>query len=73
MVCIDDLVDLDDLKSMGGYIDIFVLADNVIMGRMGVEELLVEIGPQGGEVAIIEGIPGVTCSEDRFCPQYYIV
>jgi D-allose transport system substrate-binding protein len=65
VVNIDDLADLDDLKNQGGYLDSFVSADNVLMGRLSAEELVKALGDAGGEVAIIEGIPGVMASEHR--------
>lgn len=65
VVNIDDLADIADLKNQGGYIDSFVSADNVLMGKMSAKELVKALGDKGGEVAIIEGITGVMASEDR--------
>lgn len=62
---IDDLADIEDLEKIGGYLDAFVSADNVLMGKMGAEEIVKQLGDEGGEVAIIEGISGVMGSEHR--------
>jgi D-allose transport system substrate-binding protein len=64
IVNIDEMVDRDNLRSLGGAVQGFVATDNVAVGRLGAE-YIISLLPSGGEVAIIEGKAGNRTVEDR--------
>lgn len=64
VVCVDDLVDVDELAERNGWIDYFVSADNILMGTL-CAQAMVESLPEGGEVLIIEGMAGTMPNEYR--------
>lgn len=64
VINIDEMVDLDNLKSQGGAVFGFVATDNVEVGRLGAGYITGQI-TGGGQVAIIEGMAGNKSGEDR--------
>lgn len=61
---IDEKVDVDQLKSLGGSIVFFITTDNVAVGAKGAGYIIEQL-PEGGKVAIIEGKSGNASGEDR--------
>ena len=64
IVNIDEMVDRDNLRGLGGAVQGFVATDNVAVGRLGAGHII-SLVPGGGEVAIIEGRSGNVSGEDR--------
>jgi D-allose transport system substrate-binding protein len=65
VVNIDEKIDMDELKSAGGYVYAFVTTDNVQVGANGATAIVEALGEAGGEVAIIEGKAGNASGEAR--------
>ncbi len=61
---VDEKVDLEQLKSIGGSVIGFVTTDNVAVGAKAAGYIIEQL-PNGGEVAIIEGKAGNASGEDR--------
>lgn len=57
-------VNQDSLKEQGGHLDGVITVDFENQGRMVAEDMLRQM-PEGGKVAIIQGIPGAGQSEGR--------
>ncbi|MDR0551822.1 MAG: D-allose transporter substrate-binding protein [Spirochaetaceae bacterium] len=64
VINIDEMVNLENLKSQGGAVQGFCATDNVEVGRIGAG-YIVSLLPGGGQVAIIEGMAGNKSGEDR--------
>lgn len=64
IVNIDEKVNMEGLKALGGNVYSFVSTDNVAVGRMGAQYIVDQIGGTG-QVAIIEGKAGAASGEDR--------
>lgn len=64
IVNIDEQVDLENLRSLGGGIQAFVTTNNVEVGQMAGEFLTKQL-TKGDQVAIIEGKAGVSSGEAR--------
>jgi D-allose transport system substrate-binding protein len=64
IINIDEMVDRDNLMSQGGAVQGFVATDNVAVGKLGAGYIIGKL-PEGGEVAIIEGMAGNKSGEDR--------
>ncbi len=65
LVNVDEKVDMAALKSAGANIFAFVTTDNKAVGAKAANFIVQQIGPKGGEVAIIEGRAGAASGEDR--------
>lgn len=65
LVNIDEQIDVKALKLAGGNIEAFVTTDNKDVGKKGAAFIIEQLGSAGGEVAIIEGKPGVASGEAR--------
>ncbi|WKL25617.1 substrate-binding domain-containing protein [Sinorhizobium meliloti] len=65
LVNIDERIDIDGLKQAGGNIEGFVTTDNKAVGKKGADFIIESLGDDGGQVAIIEGKPGVASGEAR--------
>lgn len=61
---IDEKVDVDQLKELGGSLVCFVTTDNVAVGAKGAQFIIDQL-PDGGKVAIIEGKAGNASGNDR--------
>lgn len=57
-------VNQDALKEQGGHLDGVITVDFVNQGRLVAEDMLRQM-PEGGKVAIIQGLPGAGQSEGR--------
>lgn len=57
VVNIDEMVNQENLRSLGGAVQGFVATDNVAVGRLGAGFIISSLSG-GGEVAIIEGMAG---------------
>jgi len=64
VVNIDEKVDVDALKALGGNVMGFVTTDNVAVGKLAGDDICKRL-PDGGEVAIIEGKAGNASGLDR--------
>ncbi|NLI21510.1 MAG: D-allose transporter substrate-binding protein [Clostridiales bacterium] len=64
VVNIDEKVDIDALKALGGNVMGFVTTDNVAVGKLAGADICKKL-PDGGEVAIIEGKAGNASGLDR--------
>ncbi len=64
VVNIDEKVDIDALKALGGNVMGFTTTNNVAVGRLAGEDICARL-PEGGEVAIIEGKAGNASGLDR--------
>lgn len=64
IVNIDEKINMDGLKALGGAVYSFVSTDNVAVGRMGAQYIVDQIGGVG-QVAIIEGKAGAASGENR--------
>ncbi len=64
VVNIDEKVDVDALKALGGNVMGFVTTDNVAVGKLAGADICAKL-PDGGEVAIIEGKAGNASGLDR--------
>lgn len=65
LINIDEKVDIAALKQAGANIQAFITTDNKAVGANGANFIIKKLGDKGGEVAIIEGKPGVASGEDR--------
>ncbi|OQB98023.1 MAG: D-allose-binding periplasmic protein precursor [Spirochaetes bacterium ADurb.Bin110] len=65
LVNVDEKVDMAALKSAGANIFAFVTTDNKAVGAKAANFIVQQVGPKGGEVAIIEGRAGAASGEDR--------
>lgn len=65
LVNIDEQIDVKALKQAGGNIEAFVTTDNKDVGKKGADFIIGKLGSAGGEVAIVEGKPGVASGEAR--------
>ncbi len=65
VVDIDDPLNWDGLKQLGGAIYGYVGADNLEYGQLGAQYVVDALGENGGKVAIIEGKSGIPASENR--------
>ncbi len=64
VINIDEKVDIDSLKALGGNVMAFITTDNVAVGALAGEDIVRNL-PDGGKVAIIEGKAGNASGEDR--------
>ncbi len=64
VINIDEKVDIDSLKALGGNVMAFITTDNVAVGALAGEDIVKNL-PDGGKVAIIEGKAGNASGEDR--------
>lgn len=62
-VNIDELVNIEGLKALGGNVYALVATDNKDVGSMGAQYIIDRVGQ--GKVAIIEGKAGTASGEDR--------
>lgn len=62
-VNIDELVNIEGLKALGGNVYALVATDNKDVGSMGAQYIIDKVGQ--GKVAIIEGKAGTASGEDR--------
>lgn len=58
-------IDIDAVKEAGGTIDGRILVDFEEQGELAAQYIVEKLGADGGEVAIIQGIPGAGQSEGR--------
>ncbi|MBB3398801.1 D-allose transporter substrate-binding protein [Rhizobium sp. BK060] len=65
LVNIDDKVDIAALKQAGGNVEATVTTDNNAVGKQAADHIISMLGSAGGDVAIIEGKPGVASAEAR--------
>ncbi|MBB3398805.1 D-allose transporter substrate-binding protein [Rhizobium sp. BK060] len=65
LVNIGEQIDVAGLKQAGGNIEAFVTTDNKTIGKKGADFIIDKLGSAGGEVAIVEGKPGVSSGEER--------
>lgn len=65
LVNIDEQVDVAGLKQAGGNIEAYITTDNNAVGKKGADFIIQKLGSAGGEVAIVEGQPGVASGEAR--------
>lgn len=64
VVNIDEKVDIEALKALGGNVLGFVTTDNVAVGKLAGDDIVAKL-PDGGKVAIIEGKAGNASGKDR--------
>ncbi len=64
LVNLDERVPFEELRKRGGYIYSFVTTNNVEIGGKAAEFVISNL-PNGGKVAIIEGMAGNASGEDR--------
>jgi len=64
VVNVDEKVDIEALKALGGNVMGFVTTNNVAVGKLAGEEIARRL-PDGGKVAIIEGKAGNASGLDR--------
>ena len=64
VVNIDEKVDVDALKALGGNVMGFVTTNNVAVGKLAGDDIVAKL-PDGGKVAIIEGKAGNASGLDR--------
>lgn len=64
VINIDEKLNLESLKGLGGAVQAFVSTDNKAVGRTGAQYIIDRIGGSG-QVAIIEGKAGAASGEDR--------
>lgn len=65
LVNVDEQIDMTALKQAGGNVEAFVTTDNKAVGKKGADFIIKQLGPSGGEVAIIEGQAGAPSGEAR--------
>lgn len=65
LVNFDEKIDMDNLKKVGGNVEVFVIIDNVVVGAKGASFIIDKLGVEGGEVVIIEGKVGNVFGEAR--------
>lgn len=65
VICSGPAVDRQALEDAGGKLDGWISATFLDQGRLAAEDMVKRLGSNGGEVAIIEGIPGARQSEAR--------
>lgn len=65
IVCSGPAIDAQALKDSGGRLNGWISAAFADQGRLAAEDMVKRLGAEGGEVAIIEGIPGAGQSEAR--------
>ncbi len=65
VVNIDEAIDQGELLKQGGFVYSFVTTNNVKVGEQAGKFVVNALGPQGGEVAIIEGAAGNKSGNDR--------
>ncbi|MEW6046806.1 MAG: D-allose transporter substrate-binding protein [Bacillota bacterium] len=65
VVNIDEAIDKEELRKQGGFVYSFVTTNNFKVGEQAGEFVVKSLGPQGGEVAIIEGAAGNKSGNDR--------
>ncbi|MBY5825822.1 D-allose transporter substrate-binding protein [Rhizobium leguminosarum] len=65
LVNIDEQIDVAGLNQAGANIEAFVTTDNKDVGKKGAQFIIETLGSAGGEVAIVEGKPGVASGEAR--------
>lgn len=65
VVDIDDPLNWEGLKALGGAVYGYVGADNLEFGQLGAQYVVEQLGQNGGKVAIIEGKSGIPASENR--------
>lgn len=65
IVNIDDPLNWDGLKQLGGAVYGYVGADNLEFGQLSAQWAVDALGQGGGKVAIIEGKSGIPASENR--------
>jgi ABC-type sugar transport system substrate-binding protein len=58
-------ISVDAIKEAGGHLDGRITVDFEEQGQRAAEYIVEKIGPEGGKVAIIQGIPGAGQSEGR--------
>lgn len=61
---IDEKVDMEQLKGLGGSVLFFVTTDNVAVGAKGAQYIIDNV-PAGSKVAIVEGKAGNASGNDR--------
>lgn len=65
VICSGPAVDKKGLTDAGGRMDGWISATFYDQGRLAAEDMVTRLGKDGGEVAVIEGIPGAGQSEAR--------
>lgn len=65
VINIDNAIDQTELAKQGGKVISLVATNNFKVGAQAAEFVVKTLGAKGGEVAIIEGIPGAVSSNDR--------
>lgn len=65
LVNVAEAIDMASLKAAGGNVDAFITTDNVAVGEKAANFIIEQLGAEGGDVAIIEGQPGVAAGEAR--------
>lgn len=65
LVNLDEKIDMENLEKADGNVEGFVTTDNVAVGAKGANFIIVKLGADGGEVAIIEGKAGNASGEAR--------
>ena len=65
IVDLDERVDMAGLKQAGANVEGFVTTDNIAVGRKAADFIVEKLGAAGGQVAIVEGKPGVASGEAR--------
>ena len=65
IVCSGPAIDAQALKDSGGRLNGWISAAFTDQGRLAAEDMVKRLGAEGGEVAVIEGIPGAGQSEAR--------
>ncbi|NMD37182.1 MAG: D-allose transporter substrate-binding protein [Christensenellaceae bacterium] len=64
VINIDEKVDIDALKALGGNVMGFTTTDNVAVGKIAGDDIVASL-PEGGKVAIIEGKAGNASGKHR--------
>lgn len=65
ILCSGPAIDAQALKDSGGRLNGWISAAFADQGRLAAEDMVKRLGAEGGEVAVIEGIPGAGQSEAR--------
>ena len=65
IICSGPTVDSKALTDAGGHLNGWISATFLDQGRLAAEDMVKKLGKSGGDVAIIEGIPGAGQSEAR--------
>lgn len=65
VVNLDERVPFNTLRDRGAYVYSFVTTNNVLVGEQAAEFVIQKLGPEGGKVAVIEGMAGNVSGDDR--------